>query len=159
MIETLEALVSSPIVDLLLKIVGVAGFIVGALALRAARASVQAAKDSDISNLKLRATESLAAAERSFFTLQTKCRSVDASWKEHIAKHHAPLTSHRNRPAEILRNAQVERDGIRLLRELTEPTTKLDEVQLEQRIREAQRVALEIERLSFRLEEPPILRR
>ncbi|WP_274789757.1 hypothetical protein [Roseovarius tolerans] len=158
MLETLGTLVANPILDLTLKIVGVAGLIVAVLAWKAATASVKATKAANITSLKMKAVDSTAAAERSFVSLQSNYQSVSAAWQEHINQHHAPMYSFRNKPDELERNAQVEREGANLMQKLEQNLDCLDQDGLERFIKEAQRTAIDIERLSFRLERPQSLR-
>lgn len=161
MLDTISALASSPLVDLAFKIAGAVGLVIGAMALRASNAAVRVARASDIANLKMKAMEGRATAERALVSLEATCRQVGTSWNEHVATYYPQMTFNKYQPDEIVRNAGVEREGIHLMRKLAEKFEHLDNLDqdgLEQNIREAQRTTAEIERLSLRLEGPPFNR-
>lgn len=158
MLDMLGTLVANPILDLTLKIVGVAGFVVAVLAWKAATASVQATKASNITSLRMKALESTAAAERSFVSLQSNCQSARIAWQQNINKHLTPMSILGYESDELKTNAHAVREGADLMRKLEQNLDCLNQDELERFVEEAQRTAIDIERLSSRLERPQSLR-
>ncbi len=136
--------------------IAIAALIYAALAHNAAKSAALAAKEADLSRLRLQASSSLAEAKRSFLSLKNDCQANRVSWKRYKNEHLPSLTL--QQPEELKALAVLERHGAELLRGVDQSFVGVDEMgakQLETKIAQAKKATLEIEGLSLQLAQPP----
>lgn len=136
--------------------IAIAALIFAALAHSETKKAALATEASNIASVRVQAKSCFAEVDRSFFALQSACRENEMSWKSYQHKHLPKLTL--RQPQELQELRFVERDAAKLLRELQigfDDVDKMNASQLEDLIQETRTAAIQIERLSQRLTEPP----
>ncbi len=117
--------------------------------------AADAARASDLTDLMIRAKDSLIEVDRSFHVLQRSCNQTRADWNRYTRKHVPPLSAP---SATIDRTRKVERDGEVLLRNAKQRLAGIEELnttQLARGLVEIKTAAIQIEGLVAQLEGPP----
>lgn len=157
MIENILTFVKDHPFEITTTLISISALVYGARAVTTAKQAMQAAKDSDLTSMRVKAQDEYSAAERSFHKLQEACQLTMDQWNEHLRKQRAPLSSTRGPTPEMQRNAQLEHAGRKFLNELKDAMPIIGNKtagDFERHIREAQEVAMKIERLRLQLEAP-----
>ena len=144
-------------------LIALAALIYAIRANRNSEVAIEVAKQSAVSELRLRAKESLAEAEKALLVLQTSCQSSREQWENHYRKHYPPLGSRMfEKPSELQSISVLERSGATLLRQLRETAPAedtQDTLALERFIGSAHAQAMQIARLQLQIDSPrPITR-
>lgn len=139
------------------------GVAIGALlyarrAYHLSKEGAEAAKSSELINLRIKAKSGLIEVERSLQKLRSANRTVRLAWDHYERKHIPTLGSFNHRPEELTSNANVEHQGIAILQKVNKRFADIDTMkadQLEIGFRETRHAALRIESLIDHLEHPP----
>lgn len=119
----------------------------------------KATQHSETSEIRLRAKTALADADRSLEVLRNRCHDIQSQWDAHDRKHNfMTLRSGFHEDPEIINNSKVQQRGTMMLRNLRNDFSNLDNLtrtELEKRLLEAKRVALQIESFGRQLQGPP----
>ena len=115
--------------------------------------------NSETSELKLRAKTALVDANRSLELLRGRCHDTQSQWDAHDRKNNfMTLGNGFHEGPEIINNAKVQRQGMRMLDGLRDSFSDLDQLsrnELEKRLLDAKHVATQIESLARQLQGPP----
>ena len=144
-------------------LIAAAALVFAALAFRDSRRTLQIAKESDLTALKLKALEGRAKAERSYLSLLTACNDMREQWEAyHNRQRTRPVLGagfglRDDRLDDTRHISNVENEGRKLLKPLAHDLSELggmDDSALEEYIQLADQSALRIEQLAFRLSPP-----
>jgi len=150
-------LVGKHFFDMASLLMAVAALIYAARAFRVAKQAIEIAKESDLINLKMKAQDGRAKAERSFTSLQSACRNVRDKWEVHHQNHYPLFGHHDFRNDDTDHIALVEREGRKLLKPLAISQVKMKTMKpddLEVYIAQTEAVARQIDKLALRLHSP-----
>lgn len=139
-------------------LIAAAALVYAVRANRNSEVAIEVARQTSVSELRLRVKESLADAERSVLALQSACQGSREQWENHFRKHGPVLGSSMfKKPPEVESISNLERLGRSLLTKLRDAAPAeetADTVTLERFIGSAQATSLEIARLQLQIDGP-----
>jgi hypothetical protein len=162
MSEFLTTVVASPIFEGLSLVGTFVGILLAAYAVRIAKQAHRATTESHLAALRLKRQDELLEAERSLKKLQENCFQVRSQWDMHFDKYASLGRENPEKRERTLQIFEVERRGRKLLSDLKAKTLATDTLHpndVESQIKDAQLVAITIEKLVFELEVPKPSRR
>ncbi|MBR9843939.1 MAG: hypothetical protein GYB25_12320 [Rhodobacteraceae bacterium] len=159
MLEFFRNIVSVGVIDVYTAVVATAGVLFWFLDRRSMKTALRAAKDHEMTTLRLQKQTSEANAERSFALLRSKCRATRNSWDKHFRGSIPMLGGPFETPREIEQIYSIEKAGKTLLDNLIKsaPESHCDQIaKIEAYIRAADHTSIRIEHLVTQLEEPQV---
>ncbi|WP_417809990.1 hypothetical protein [Thioclava sp.] len=159
-LEGIMAPISGYVFDAASLLIAVGALIYAARAFRVSKQALKSGEDAHLAELKMKALEGRARAERSFLSLQTDCHGMRERWDLHHREHFPKLSVRDLRPDDTHHIFEIEGEGRRLLAslKLEQPEiAKFEASDLENYIRKANNVAIRIEQLALRLSAPKSL--
>lgn len=156
-LEDVLPLISNYFLDGVSLLIAVSALIYAALAFRVSRQALKSAEMTHFAELKMKAHEGRARAERSFLLLKTACHEMQKQWDLHHGSHYPTLGSREFRQNDTRHILEIESEGRKLLAPLglKQPDlAKFRASDLEDYIRKADHTAIKIEQLVLSLSSP-----
>ena len=148
--------------DVISILISAGALLYAALAFRTSKQAIKAARDSDITALKVKAQDCISDAERSMLSLQEACLQTRQKWDRHNARQFPKFGvnfggSMLGEPEDTRHIREIECKGLKMLEELLSLTPMPDALapsDLHQFVARAQSTTTQIERLKLRLDGP-----